>query len=94
MLPGTIICLIYSVATIPFGIGFYRPLAVFGSFLDFSNLTSAYIFYALMGILCFACHTAVLLAVYRHYWIAWGRSKDEGKLRMSEDAYGSYEPKN
>lgn len=37
-------------------------------------------------------HTAVLLALYRHFWTAWGRSKDEGKLHMSEDAFGSYEP--
>ena len=93
MLPGTIVCLIISLIMLRSGIGFYLPLVLLSSYITVSGF-AAFALSFVLGILCFACHTAVLLAVYRHFWLAWGRSKDEGKLRMSDDAYSSYEPKN
>lgn len=93
MVPGTLVCLVISVILLHSGVGFYLPLVLLSSYITASGF-AAFTLRFLLGILCFACHTAVLLIVYRHFWLAWGRSKDEGKLRMSEDAYQSYDPKN
>ncbi|MBQ8185235.1 MAG: hypothetical protein IJ037_00005, partial [Clostridia bacterium] len=64
MVPGTLVCLIVSAIMLRSGIGFYLPLVLLSSYITMSGFAALCLSFAL-GILCFACHTAVLLAVYR-----------------------------
>ena len=96
MVPPTIVFAAAAVFVTGFVFPISQPMVWIGqTVMRVTNILAVNIILVLSGwLLYWGCHTAVLLAVYRHFWMAWGRSKDEGKLRMSEDAYGSYEPKN
>jgi len=96
MIPPTIAFAVAAVFVTWLVFPICQPMVWIGqTIMRISNVPAVIIIIALLGCLLYwGCHTAALLAVYRHFWLAWGRSKDEGKLRMSADAYGSYEPKN
>lgn len=96
MIPPTVVFAVLAVFVIWMVFPISQPMVWIGqTAMRISNIPAVIIILTLFGTAVYwGCHTAALLAVYRHFWMAWGRSKDEGKLRMSEDAYGSYEPKN
>ena len=96
MLPPSIAFAVVAVFLTWFVFPICQPMVWIAKILGrLASVPAVGILLMILGILLYwGFHTAVLLAVYRHFWLAWGRSKDEGKLRMSEDAYQSYDPKN
>jgi len=96
MLPPSIAFAVAAVFVTWFVFPICQPMVWIAKILGrLASVPAVGILLMILGILLYwGAHTAVLLAVYRHFWMAWGKSKDEGRLRMSDDAYQSYDPKN